>query len=205
MPKPVRRIVEASRCQLVGDPETRREVVELRLLVRAPAGAVLAGVDDDVVLIVEVGDPVVLLGRRQENLVAQAGIDGQPVVDLEVVLHEHPVLHHPELRLFEQEAARGIVEVAEQHLGKPGAAAVGQRVVDEARAEVDRAARVVMNERRRPAIDEPITELQLVTALQPDQHVLDLVVELARVDRQERRPAGDAGEVRDARCSAGPW
>ena len=39
------------------------------------------------------------------------------------------------------------------------------------------------------AIDEPIAELQLVTALQPDQHVLDLVVELARVDRQERRSA----------------
>ena len=55
-----------------------------------------------------------------------------------------------------------------------------------------------MDERRRPAIHEPIAELQLVPALQPDERVLDLVVELARVDRQERRAPRQAGEVRDA-------
>ena len=83
------------RRQLVGDPQTRRQVAVLRLLVRAPAGAVFAGVDDDEVLIVEVGDPVVLLRRRAEDLVAQAGVDGQPVVDLEVVLHERPPVPPP--------------------------------------------------------------------------------------------------------------
>ena len=55
--------------------------------------------------------------------------------------------------------------------------------------EVDRAPRVVVDERRGPAIDQSIPDLQLVTALQPDQHVLDLVVELAGIDGQERRAA----------------
>ena len=43
-----------------------------------------------------------------------------------------------------------------------------------------RAAGIGVGERRRIAIDQPVAELQLVPALQPDQRVLDLPVELLR-------------------------
>src|SRR5207237_6972519 len=41
------------------------------------------------------------------------------------------------------------------------------------------------------------SELQLMAAPQPDQRVLDLPVELLRVDRQERRSTGNARQVRN--------
>ena len=47
------------------------------------------------------------------------------------------------------------------------------------------------------AIDEAVAELHLMTPFQPDQRVLDLIVELRRVDGQERRSARDPREVRD--------
>ena len=133
-----------------------------------------------------------------EDLVAQARIDGEPVVDLEVVLHERALLDDPEVRDLEQESPARVVEVPEEHRGEAGAAGIGDRIVDEAGAEIDGAPRVVVNPRRRPAIDEPIPELQLVAALQPDQPVFDLIVELAGIHGQERRPSRQAGEVGDA-------
>ena len=55
----------------------------------------------------------------------------------------------------------------------------------------------VLRERRRQPVDEPVAALHRVAPLQPHQAVLDLVVDLLRIDRQERRAARDAGEVGD--------
>ena len=80
---------------------------------------------------------------------------------------------------------------------RPVPPAVGHGIVHEAGAEGDRAARIGVREGRRPAIDEAIAELQLMTAAQPHERVFDLVVKLLRIDRQERRSTGYPGEVRD--------
>ena len=181
----------------VGHAQARREVVVARLLVGTPGRAVLSGEDERVGLEVEVAHPVLLFRRRMEDLVAKPGIHGQPAVDLEVVLHERRVLDDAERWDFEKESAGRAVEVAEEHLGQPGAAGVGHRVVDEAGAKGDVAPRVVVDHRRGRAIDEPVSELHLVAPLDPDQGVLDLVVPLARVDRKKRGPARDAREVGD--------
>ena len=181
----------------VGHAQARREVVVARLLVGTSGRAVLSGEDERVGLEVEVAHPVLLFRRRVEDLVAKPGIDGQPAVDLEVVLHERRVLDDAERWDFEKESAGRAVEVAKEHLGQPGAAGVGHRVVDEAGAKGDEAPRVVVDHRRGRAIDEPVSELHLVAPLDPDQGIFDLVVPLARVDRKKRGPSRDAREVGD--------
>ena len=58
--------------------------------------APFSGVHQDETLVVE--ERLFPLGRGMEDLVAQARIDGEPVVDLEVVLHECALLDDPEVR-----------------------------------------------------------------------------------------------------------
>ena len=168
-----------------------------RLLVHRSAGAVLAGVDQPHADRIVVDDAILFFGLGAEDLVAHAGVDREPRADLEVVLHEQPVLLGAQRVRLEQESARGAVDVARQQRREPRAAGVGHRVVGVVPAEVDRAARVGVGERRRVAIDQPVAELQLMPALEPDERVLDLPVELLGIDRQERRAAGDAGHVGD--------
>ena len=96
-----------------------------------------------------------------------------------------------------QEAARAAVDVAEQQRRQTGAAGVVDRIVDEVAAEGELLRVLVVRERRRHAQHPAVAELQLVTAADLHERVLELVVHLLRVHRQERRPAGEAGVVVD--------
>ena len=165
--------------QAVRQAQTRREVEIVRSLVGAAAGAVLPGVDQDETVVVEVGEPVVPFCRGVKDRTTQARIDGEPVADLEVVLHERRLLHHPEVRDLEQEPAARVVEIAEEHRGEAGAARVREWIHTVAFANF-----------------ENRVTLALGVKVEPDGPVPPLAVKL---DREHRaavkappRPAWDA-------------
>ena len=86
---------------------------------------------------------------------------------------------------LEQEPARRTGDVSRQQRRQPGAAGVVHGIVGVVSAEGEGAAGVGIREGRRIPIDEPVAELQTVASLQPHERILNLPVELLRVDREE--------------------
>ena len=96
--------------EVVGEAQTRREVEIVRLFVRTAAHALFARVDDAEGLIVEVREAIGLFCGCVKDLVAQAGIDREPAIDFEIVLHEGRLFDDLELRLFSRNPREALLK-----------------------------------------------------------------------------------------------
>ena len=184
--------------EVVGQADARAEVLLVGPLVGRARDAVFPGIDHGQRPGVEVGEPVVLFGFRQEDFVTDTDVEGQAAIDADIVLDVQRVLPNPQVERFEQAGAVAAVHEAGEQGG--GSEAGGSRtggVSGESAVEVHHAADGFVDEGLRVAPDDMPAELEGVAADGPVPGAIELIVGLEGVDGQEARAAGQTGDIGD--------
>ena len=137
---------------------------------------------------VEVGNAIVDLRVRRENVVPDSEVECQAIAGLPIVLQKSGAFIVSQIIGLHQEAARASCRETQQERRDAVSAGVGCRIICEIVTEVQRTACVRVSEWGHLLMDPAETELGSVRSQSPRNGVAQLNIRLARTRREKRGP-----------------